>query len=120
VLVLALSFVLVRVSVLLLMHVACCAGAYPWQGAPTAPGTVPALSIATAIGALGFPKVDVEFTAAALLKNRVTSMELSTVDDGFKRLGLPLGFAGLVGAYLRWVGQVQAVNYIVGPHSHEC
>ncbi len=81
-----------------------------WQGAPTPPGTVSALSIATAVVALGFPMVDVEFTAAALLRSRVTSMELSTVDDGFKRLDLPLGFAGLVGAYLRWVSQVQAVN----------
>ena len=109
-----------RVSVLLLMHVACCAGAYPWQGASTPPGTVPALSIATAMVALGFPKGDVDPVATALLQSKMLSLELSAVEDELKeRFGLPPGFAGFVGAYLTWVSRFQIVK-VMGPHSHEC
>jgi hypothetical protein len=74
-----------------------------WQGSSSPPDSVPALSIAMAVAALGFPKADVDICAAALLCCKHYFMALSSLEEILRALGCPPGSEGLVVSYLTWV-----------------
>ena len=74
-----------------------------WQGSSSPPDSVPALSIAMAVAGLGFPKVEVDNVAAALLCCRQYFVALSSLEEILRALGCPPGGEGLVASYLTWV-----------------